>query len=60
MLREKGIAEPIIKGKMVEIPITHPIEKPSIFLGFSWKDPSKREYRSSSLKYTNEILEEKE
>ena len=60
MLREKGIAEPIIKGKMVEIPITHPIEKPSTLLVFSWKDPSKREYRSSSLKYTNEILEEKE
>ena len=60
MLREKGIGEPIIKGKTVEIPITHPIEKPSILLVFSWKDPSKREYRSSSLKYTNEILEEKE
>lgn len=52
MLREKGIGEPIIKGKTVEIPITHPIEKPSILLIFSWKDTNKGKYRSSSVKYT--------
>lgn len=54
-----NVGPPIVRGKTVEIPITHPIRERSLGFSVVWWSESKRKYDETSLYYKNPEVESK-